>query len=384
MMTEPRDTSSVRHRPRLFKSFFQGSFACSTACRGEGKRVDLTVSSGHDTLLDKDYARLAAEGLLTARDGARWYLIEEKPGEYDWSTFMPMLHAAENQGIEMIWELAHFGWPAHLDIWQPRFVDSFAAFARAMACLMRDEGYTAPFFTPMNQISFWSWAGAEVAMFNPGVTGRGGELKQQLVRASVAAMRAIREELPAARFVLTDPLVHVASSDDSPAAQEEARQQHNAQYEVWDMLSGRLQPGLGGDATLLDIIGLNYYPDNQWLANGETLAPDNPAWRPLSGLLEEVWHRYQRPILIAETGAEGEARAPWLNSVVEQAGLAMDNGVEIEGISVYPAVDYPAWADDRRAPGGLFGLPDANGSRTVNEPYVLAIRSHQIKFKNAG
>ncbi|MEI2265056.1 beta-glucosidase [Erwinia sp. CGal63] len=368
----------------LFKSFFQGSFACSTACRGEGKRVDLAINSGHDMLLDKDYAQLAAHQLLTARDSARWYLIEKKPGEYDWSSFLPMLHAAENNGLEMIWELAHFGWPDHLDIWQPAFIDSFAAFARAMACLMRDEGYQTPFFTPMNQISFWSWAGAEVALFNPGATGRGKLLKRQLVTASIAAMRAIREELPGARFVLPDPLVHVAARETDAAAREEAQRQHDAQYEAWDMLSGRLLPELGGDPSLLDIIGLNYYPDNQWFLNGDPLTPELEEYRELSSLLLEVWQRYQRPLLIAETGAEGNARAPWLRNVVEQVRLAREQGASVEGVSIFPVVDYPSWADDRRSPGGLFGLPDANGNRTISEPYALELRSQTIRMKSLG
>lgn len=381
MNSETRQDSPLRHRPQLFKSFFQGSFACSTACRSEGKRLDLVINSGHDTLLEKDYAHLAAEHLYTARDGARWYLIEKTAGEYDWSTFLPMLQAAKQHDIEMIWELAHFGWPDGLDIWQPQFIDRFAAFSRAAARLMRDEGFTAPFFTPMNQISFWSWAGADVAWFNPNVTGRGRELKQQLVRASVAAMHAIKEELPAARFVLTDPLVNVAALESSEASRQDASRQHEAQYEAWDMLSGRLNPELGGDPALMDIIGLTWYPDNQWFVNGDPLEAHHPDYRPLSSLLSEVWQRYQRPLLIAETGAEGDARVPWLKGVIEQVGMAMDRGCEIEGISLFPAVDYPSWADDRRSPGGLFGLPDANGNRTIYELYALEIRSQQIKFK---
>ncbi|BAN98500.1 beta-glucosidase/6-phospho-beta-glucosidase/ beta-galactosidase [Plautia stali symbiont] len=61
---------SPRHQPRLFRSFFQGSFPCSTACRSGGRRLDMVISSGHDMLLEKDYAALAQEGLRTAHDGA--------------------------------------------------------------------------------------------------------------------------------------------------------------------------------------------------------------------------------------------------------------------------------------------------------------------------
>lgn len=381
-MHHDSSTAPGRCPPVLFSSFYQGSFACSTACRTPGKRADLMISSGHDTLLEKDYALLASHQILTARDGARWYLIEKHPGEYHWDSFMPQLKAADKYGIEMIWELAHFGWPHGLDIWQPEFVDRFSAYARALACLMREEGHIRPFITPMNQISFWSWAGAEIAWFNPFVTGRGRELKRQLARASIAAMHAMREELPGVRFVLTDPLVNVAASGYSTAARLQAQQQHLAQYEVWDWLAGRSEPELGGAENLLDIIGLTWYPDNQWFHNGDPLEPHHPDYRPLNVLLQEVWLRYQRPLLIAETGAETGRTQDWLNLVSQEAGLALKAGVQLEGISLYPVVDYPAWDDDRRLPVGLFGLPDANGNRTVNESLSLTLRSQQIKHQH--
>lgn len=380
-MQHGNSTASYRHQPGLFSSFFQGSFACSTACRTPGKRADLTISSGHDTLLDKDYALLASHQILTARDGARWYLIEKQPGEYHWESFLPQLKAAKAHGIEMIWELAHFGWPDGLDIWGQEFVERFSAWARAFACLMRDEGYTRPFITPMNQISFWSWAGAEIAWFNPFVTGRGRELKRQLTRASIAAMRAMREVLPGVRFVLTDPLVNVAASGYSTAARQEAQLLHQAQFEVWDWLAGRSEPELGGSEDLLDIIGLTWYPDNQWFHNGDPLEPHHPDYRPLNLLLQEIGQRYQRPLMIAETGAEADRCAQWIAQVCQEVSLALDAGVQIEGVSIYPLVDYPAWDDDRRYPAGLFGLPDANGNRTVNESIALTLRSQQIKRK---
>ena len=115
------------------------------------------------------------------------------------------------------------------------------------------------------------------------------------------------------------------------------------------MLCGRQFPELGGSPEALDIIGLNYYPDNQWLSDGSPLTITQSARRPLHLLLEEVWQRYQRPMLLAETGAEGDARANWLNVVADQVQLALERGVAMEGISIYPVVEYPAWADDRRS-----------------------------------
>ncbi len=60
--------------------------------------------------------------------------------------------------------------------------------------------------------------------------------------------------------------------------------------------------------------------------------------------------------------------------------VALDQGIAMEGISLYPVVEYPAWADDRRSPGSLLGLADPNGNRTVHENLALVLRSQQIKF----
>ena len=373
---------SPHHHPHLFRSFFQGSFPCSTACRSGGRRIDMVISSGHDMLLEKDYAALAQEGLLTARDGARWHLIEATPNEYDWRSFLPMIHAAARHDMQIIWELAHFGYPEHLDIWRTSFIDHFERFARAMAQLMRDEGVQHPFFTPINQISFWSWAGADVSWLDPYASERGRELKRQLVRATLAAMHAIRDVYPDARFVLTDPLVQIAPDPDNPDSKPYADAQNQAQFEAWDWIAGRDAPELGGREDFLDILGLNYYPDNHWFLSGDTLSAQHAAYQPLHQLLLQCWQRYQRPLLLAETGAEGDARAPWLRHVTEEAILALAQGVALEGISLYPVVEYPAWADDRRSPGALFGLGDPNGNRTLHEALALELRSQQIKWRN--
>ena len=48
-----------------------------------------------------------------------------------------------------------------------------------------------------------------MARFNPMARGRGTELKVQLVRASIAAIEAIRNVDPRARFVQIDPVINV-------------------------------------------------------------------------------------------------------------------------------------------------------------------------------
>ena len=115
----------------LFDSYFLGGFECSTHRRRDGRRLDLIAATGHDRAVVLDYRAMLEHGIRTVRDGVRWHLIETVPGRYDWSSFLPMLRAAEEVGVQVIWDLCHYGWPDHLDIWRPRFVDGFARFAAA-------------------------------------------------------------------------------------------------------------------------------------------------------------------------------------------------------------------------------------------------------------
>lgn len=249
-----------------------------------------------------------------------------------------------------------------------------------MAQLVKDESDRVPFYSPLNEISFWSWAGGDVAYFNPMARGRGFELKHQLVRATIAAMDAIRQVDPRARFVQVDPAIHVVAPNDRPGPVREAEDFRLSQFQAWDMLCGNLWPGLGGGPEYLDIVGVNYYSDNQWYLNGPPIERGNPDYRPFRGILAEIHHRYRRPLLVAETGAEGDVRGDWLHYVGEQVWLAMQQGVPVEGICLYPVVDYPGWTDERHCPVGLFGFPDANGDRPLHQGLADELQAQQARF----
>jgi hypothetical protein len=366
------------HRPNLFDSFFMGGFECSTHRRHDNRRLDLIAATAHDTHAAADYHALRRYGLRTVRDGLRWHLIERSRGRYDWSSFLPQLRAAREAGVQVIWDLCHYGVPDHVDVWSPAFVDRLAQFAGSVAALLRDEGVAAPLYCPINEISYWSWAGGDMGQINPLAQGRGTELKVQLVRASIAAIEAIRAADPRARLVQVDPLINVVPNtpQDAPAAE----QHRLAQYQAWDMLVGTQWPGLGGSPQYLDIIGVNYYSNNQWYLGGETIWRDQPAHRPLHQMLAEACLRYRRPLLIAETGAEAEQRAPWLHHVCNQVLAALEQNVPIEGLCLYPVLDYPGWANERLCATGLLGLADTHGQRAVCEPLAQALQQQQARF----
>ena len=361
-----------------FQSFFAGGFECSSHRRADGCRIDCLAATAHDRLVELDYAALAEQGLRTARDGFRWHLIETSAGHYDWASVRPMLRAARSRSMQVIWDLCHYGLPDKLDLFSSAFVDRFASYAAAAAALIVEESGTPPLICPINEMSYWAWAGTDGAIMNPFEPGRGDALKRRLVEATIAAIEAVRRIAPDARFLQAEPCVNiVAGSDDQAAA---AEQWHLAQYEALDMLIGRVAPELGGSPDYLDIVGVNYYPDNQWRHEGSTIPMGLHAYRPFRELLADIHARYGRPMMISETGAEGSARAAWLHYVCGEAAAARRDGVPLEAICLYPILDYPGWSNDRPCAVGLFSSPCMDGKRAVDPDLAAELHRQQQAF----
>jgi hypothetical protein len=359
------------------KSFWIAGFECSCHCRQDGRRLDLIAATGHDRFAAADYARARDVGMATVRDGVRWHLVERRAGRYDFSSLLPSVRAARKAGVQVIWDLCHYGWPEDLDIFRPAFVERFADYARAVARLIADETDEPPVWTPVNEISFWSWAGGEMALFNPCATGRGFELKTQLVRACLAAIDALWDVDPRARILHADPAVHIVPDPERPEDHAEAQGYQLAQYQAWDMIAGQLWPQLGGDERYLDLVGVNYYPYNQWVYKGPTIHREDPRYRPFREILREIHERYGRPLVIAETGAQDDLRPGWLTYVGEEVRAARRAGVPVLGLCLYPILDYPGWDNEHPSRCGLWGYPDASGGREIHLPLALELQRQQ-------
>lgn len=356
-----------------FNSFFGGGFECSTHKLASGERLDLVRATEHDRWAMQDYARLKAAGLRTVREGLRWHLIERSHNRYDFSTMLPMVRAAQQHDLQVIWDICHYGYPDDLDIFSAAFIRRFARLARQTAMLLAQESDALHVFCPVNEISFFSWAGGDAGHLNPYAEGRSFELKQQLVRAVIEGMEAIQDVLPEARFIHTDPLVHIVPNPAEPEQAHHARSYRNAQFQAWDMLAGQLCPELGGRPDYLDVIGVNFYPHNEWIYRGPTLSRFDPEYVPLRALLAEVYARYGRPLYLAETSAEGDQRAGWMRYIADEAWAALTAGVDLCGICWYPITDYPGWVDARHAQAGLWGFADDTGRRTIHAPLAAAL-----------
>ena len=392
---EQADNSPVNTDSSIFKSFWIGGFECSThrlprrKAMGNfaGLRLDLIEATRHDEFAMQDYARLQSAGIRTARDGVRWHLIEKSPSRYEFSSLVPMLRAARETRTQVIWDLFHYGWPDGLNIWSAAFVERFARFARATAGVILEETGAPIYVTPVNEISFVAWGGGDAAFMNPFAKGRGPELKAQLVRATIAAIEAVREVDPRARICHAEPIIHIAVDPDHPEEAAAAEGYRQSQFQAWDMIGGRLCPELGGRPDYLDVLGVNYYANNQWIHQDPNtppsrrrkdvlLPPSHPLHRPVREMLREVYERYRRPIFIAETGIEGDARPSWLRYIGQEARAVAAAGVPLEGLCLYPIIDYPGWGDNRHCHTGLWDYADDQGHRKIYEPLAEEL-AHQ-------
>jgi beta-glucosidase/6-phospho-beta-glucosidase/beta-galactosidase len=381
-VSSPASSSSSESTATLFKSFWMGGFEGACHVNRADTRVDLIRATQHDVQALSDYRLARTVGIETLRDGVRWPLVESRPGHYDFSSFLPMLRASLDADVQVIWTLCHYGLPDELDIFSPAFPDRFAAYARAVALVVGEHTPHVPCYTPVNEISFLAWAAGGAAGFiHPHAAGRANELKQQLVRGAIAAMDAIWDVDPRARFLHVDPVIHVIPPRRRPQLANAAAAKRESQFEAWDMLAGRRAPELGGAMKYLDVMGLNFYHSNEWEhPRGRLRWEDEPRderWVPLHKLMAEVFARYQRPICLGETSHFGIGRARWIREIGAEVAAAIEIGVPVEGVCLYPLIDRPDWDDPNHwHNSGLFDIvhePDGTLRRVLNHDYAVGL-----------
>ncbi|NVO83941.1 amine oxidase [Hymenobacter terrestris] len=372
-----------------FQSFWMAGFECTDQLNAFGNRVDFLNLTGHLQLLDADYELIRQHQLGTVREGIRWSQVERRPYEYDWTTVQVLLDAGRRHGIQQVWDLCHFGYPDDLTPLHPLFARRFAALCRAFVNFYRQQRPDdVLIITPINEVSFMSWLGGDVRGTAPYCVGQGWEVKRGLMRAYIEGVAALRGTDPTVRILTTEPLLNIVPRHGAgPTEVRRAREAHRNQFQSVDMLAGRLCPELGGHPDYLDLLGFNFYYDNQWqLEPYQTLPWANehhdPRFRPLSSLLAEAYQRYGRPVVLTETSHPGHDRPHWLRIVAHEAVQVLQAGVPLLGVCLYPIIDRPDW--DHLTPWHHAGLWDADPAaatpgltRLLHEPSAHALADAQ-------
>ena len=331
-----------------FNSFWMAGFEGADHVNLAGLQLDMVHITGHAEQCADDYALAATMGMKTVRESVGWRVCAPVSWRsVDFSRLRSTARAAAQQDVQVLWTLMHYGTPPDVDITKPEFSDCFADFAGAAARELRAIHGTPSIYNPINEIGFLSWAleaKALVGGMPDGIDGHG--IKCRLVHAALQATEAIRAADPGARFLHVEPLIHVVAPRAQPGLAQAAADYCTYQWQVWDMLLGRMSPELGGSPASTDWIGVNHYHDAQWeIGTGQRLdwALRDPRRRPFAALLQETWQRYQLPIVVAETSHVGDNRAAWLAEMAAQTLAARQQGVSVQGMCLYPAVDRPCW-----------------------------------------
>jgi hypothetical protein len=292
---------------------------------------------------------------------------------------MPMLEAAEQVGVQIIWDLFHYGSPDCVDQAAPDFPHRFTDFALAALEVQQSVSGRPPLVCPLNEINFLSWA-VDDGYFPPVGSGRRGWMKDQLVRTAITAARSIKQRWPKATIVWAEPLIHIAPHDHRRQSIRGAKANLQGMYEAYDWIIGAAKPELGGDPSFVDLVGWNFYPHNQWYWKGPTIPMGHHEYRPLADMLIEMAERYGKPIFLSETGAEGSGKPSWLHYVCNEVRDAMDRGADIRGICWYPITAYPGWDNSRHAETGLLSTIVADGSRHVDERLLTEFEAQRTMF----
>jgi beta-glucosidase/6-phospho-beta-glucosidase/beta-galactosidase len=375
----------MARRPGIFPTFFLSGFECSTFLWRDGRRRDLVAETRHREHALEDYRMLEDLGIAVAREGIPWPMVD-RGGDYDFSLLAPLLDAMRETRMVPVWDLCHYGYPDDLDPFSDRFTARFANYCRASAEHVSRHLPGPYFFTPINEITFFAFCGGEWGWVAPYRNTREDRhaLRLVLCKAAIAGVKAIREVLPDARMIHVDPLVQVIAPPDRPDLRDAAWHETFVDtYVAWDVLAGLQHPEFGGSPEVLDIVGVNNYSFGQmeYRENGphQALDPGHPGIQPLCSLLDRVWKRYQRPMVIGETSGLHQGRVDWLRDVMNEAMAAVNQGMDLHGVCLFPAVDMPDWHTGEWLHNGICDLvpQQADLKRVPYQPYVDELRRWQ-------
>lgn len=343
-------TNCLPKNKNPFQSFWMGGFECTDKLNAFGNRVDLINTTGHLQLINEDYKRLSLFKISTVREGIRWSYVEKVPYQYDWSVVEKMIVAGKENNIQQVWDLCHFGFPDDLTPLHPMFARRFASLCRSFVKFYRSiDTRSELIVTPINEVSFLSWLGGDVRGTSPYCLGQGWEVKYALMKAYIEGVEALKESDPSVRILTTEPLVNIVSPEQATPAQTLlANSLHIDQFQVTDILSGRMCPELRGKPEYLDILGYNYYYNNQWVAGTNQIMewnnyPADQRYTTLHQLLLTTYRRYNCPMVITETSHPKEDRPVWIEMIAAECAMALQAGLPLWGICWYPLVDRPDW-----------------------------------------
>lgn len=352
-----------------------GGFECADQINRSGIRINLMQETEHDSRVKEDYKLLSDLGIKVVREGICWSKVETAPYTFDFSSLAPLFEAADAEGIQIIWDLCHFGYPDGLIPTHPQFVSRFASLCMNFADYHKYKTDKPLLVVPINEISFLSWHSGDMRGTVPFAINSGDDIKYHLCKAAIEGMKVLREECPNCVIFAVEPLIKIHAADDS-INQEDLHNINDNQFRAMDVLLGNAFPELGGRLDLIDMLGFNYYYNNQWNHKNEPhYWPNLERPRtPFSELLLQAYSRYKKPVVVTETGHFGYGRDHWIKEITKDCLIAKSMGVDLRGICIYPVIDRPDWDNlNDYSKCGIWDL-DENKNRIPDTNYLEACK----------
>lgn len=324
----------------------------------------------HYTHWRGDLALAGELGVRALRWGVPWYRVEPRQGTFDWRwTDEVVPYLVDELRILPIVDLMHYGCPMWLEreFDNPDYPRAVARYARAFA---ERYGASLHWYTPLNEpLVNAQWCGLR-GLWPPYLRGERGyvRLLMQLAEGIVRTVEAVRDVQPAAT------MVHVEATGltRSPRADLEpiVREDQLRRYVMYDLITGRVTPEhplypwlvrngaspdalreLAARAISIDVLGLNFYP--QWSTEALDVDPRGRLVRRpteldgagFSELLRSYHERYQAPIMVTETSAQGAdgLRSAWLRNSLAAIRFARGEGIPVVGYTWFPLLTMIEW-----------------------------------------
>jgi dTDP-4-dehydrorhamnose reductase len=357
-----------------------GGVEC-TVNRVNDRWFDQLTRSGHDRRPD-DLDRFASLGITALRYPVLWERLAPcAPMDIDWSWSDARLSRLSDLGVRPIAGLVHHGsGPRYTSLLDREFPEELARYAGAVAARYPWISDYTPINEPLTTARFSGLYGH----WYPHRRSDRAFVRILLneVRATVLAMRAIRQVTPGARLMQTDDC---GSAFGTLRTGDQAAFERERKWLGWDLLTGRvgrqhplygwlIANGAGQDELVRlsadpcppDLIGLNYYltsdrflderldryPEITHGGNGRLRYADVEAVRARAeGIvgheahLIEAWERYRLPVALAEVhlAAPPEEQQRWLLEAWRGAVTAHARGADVRAVTAWALLGSFDW-----------------------------------------
>lgn len=324
--------------------------------------IDEYELTQHYTHWREDLSLAAEAGAEYLRWGIPWYLVEPRPGEFDWRWIDEVAEHTRSLGLRVVVDLMHYGTPLWLDnqFLNTDYPERVAAYGRAVA-----ERYRGVWddFTPLNEPAINAEYCGERGIWPPYLSGQDGWVKIMvaLARGMVRTQQEILAVNPDARIVSVDAGFRW-EGDGTPLPLDLMEERR---FLSLDLTMGRvgddhaLHPYLTGhgvteeqltwfraNPVFPDVIGVNYYPGFTTVryVDGKT-EPVEAGVVGLRDLLQLHVDRYGLPVAVTETSRGGDvpSRVQWLEESIAEIESLRDGGMDIVGYTWFPFMTLVDW-----------------------------------------